>query len=619
MKLLSQFRKRLSLLATYVGLNQTNVELVLRREHVETHKRKLAPLFTPVYLENLSSLDYEEPLPKTARYLKHALSVPLVTVTNLNVEPGQRHFVLWLYISSYFPLLSACLAPLGNLISLIALIEHWRISLESGKLVPEEPAPKVLNIIAFVCGIIGNVSLLMNFSGTLRYLVTQCVSILCWVAAVAMLLIAVLLTNETVVGADPHYKRSEGFWLAVWTIFMYSSSSIVQIINLLGYKLQKYGASYNLDRQQRLLINYTMVFAIWQAIGASVMKHLIQNLSYGGSLYYCVVSVFTVGLGDIHPVSTGAKVVALIFSFVGIVNLEMIVTTLIRVVVHSAGPSVFWHYTEVKRMQLLQKYNENPNDPVFANSFQLMRDIREGIARQQWRFNCVTSLILFIGFWQVGSAVLYASEDWTYFNSMYFCFLCLLTIGYGDYAPTSVFGRAFFIQWAMGAVPIMSIIISTVADSAFNTAGRLGKVVQFFEQEWTKDADQVEMESRTPPNKKYHLGMSGSSPHRPIAQLVADLDTLEAVTIDALEDPLMRYSYEQWTTLLGKLRSVQSEDPSDSSHWLGEMSPLRLPIKEPRYVLIHLFLRLRHDLLQRLKEESSVDFTNSTCVDRKES
>lgn len=80
-------------------------------------------------------------------------------------------------------------------------------------------------------------------------------------------------------------------------------------------------------------------------------------------------------------------------------------------------------------------------------------------------------LILFIGFWQVGSAVLYASEDWTYFNSMYFCFLCLLTIGYGDYAPTSVFGRAFFIQWAMGAVPIMSIIISTVADSAFNTAG----------------------------------------------------------------------------------------------------------------------------------------------------
>ncbi|PIS53908.1 hypothetical protein CJI97_003602 [Candidozyma auris] len=241
MKLSSQFRKRLSLLATYVGLNQTNVESVLRREHVETHKRKLAPLFTPVYLENLSSLDYEEPLPKTARYLKHALSVPLVTVTNLNVEPGQRHFVLWLYISSYFPLLSACLAPLGNLISLIALIEHWRISLESGKLVPEEPAPKVLNIIAFVCGIIGNVSLLMNFSGTLRYLVTQCVSILCWVAAVAMLLIAVLLTNETVVGADPHYKRSEGFWLAVWTIFMYSSSSIVQIINLLGTSFRSTG------------------------------------------------------------------------------------------------------------------------------------------------------------------------------------------------------------------------------------------------------------------------------------------------------------------------------------------------------------------------------------------
>lgn len=593
----------LSKAATYVGLNQKNAELVLRRAHVESHKEKLAPLFNQKYLDELSSKSFEEPLPQTEKYLKHALNVPLITVTNLNVEPGQKHFIVWLCVSSYFPLISACLAPLGNLISLVALIEHWRIDLNTEELVGEDTAAKVLNWTAFVAGIIGNVSLLMNFSGTLRYLVTQSVLILCWISAASMLLIAVLLTNASFVGGDVEYRRSEGFWLAVWTIFMYYSCSIVQLINLIGYKLKKYPACYNLDQQQRLLINYTMVFAIWQAIGTAVMKHLIGGLSYGASLYYCVVSVFTVGLGDIHPVSTGAKVVALIFSFVGIINLGMVVTTIIRVVVHSAGPSVFWHHVEVRRLKLLDRYERNPEDPIFQDSFQLMRDMREGVNRRQIRFNGIMSLFMFVGFWQIGSVVLYVAEDWTYFNSMYFCFLCLLTIGYGDFAPASVFGRAFFIQWAMGAVPLMTIIISTVADAAFNTGDRIELMLKLLLQWRTSDEAELQEDLESPSPKESTTPTSSQDPTQNyINKTIADLEILEAIVLDALEQPHKQYTYDEWSSLLQRFH-LDTQNAQDAP-WVNDASPLRLPLKEPHYLLMNMFSRMKHDLEHlHLKQE----------------
>ena len=57
-------------------------------------------------------------------------------------------------------------------------------------------------------------------------------------------------------------------------------------------------------------------------------------------------------------------------------------------------------------------------------------------------------------------------EKWSYFNAMYFCFLCLITIGYGDYAPKTSLGRVF-VSWAVGAVPLMTILVSNVGDTLY--------------------------------------------------------------------------------------------------------------------------------------------------------
>ena len=95
-------------------------------------------------------------------------------------------------ISSYFPLIAACLGPLANMISIVALVEHWKVDIITRKNVPDIPKVVVMNAVSLALGLIGNISLLMNFSRSVKYLVSQSVSIIAWLCASALLAAALL-------------------------------------------------------------------------------------------------------------------------------------------------------------------------------------------------------------------------------------------------------------------------------------------------------------------------------------------------------------------------------------------------------------------------------------------
>lgn len=114
----------------------------------------------------------------------------------------------------------------------------------------------------------------------------------------------------------------------------------------------------------------------------------------------------------------------------------------------------------------------DPND-VDANpaaAFREMRRIRRHAKTSQGNVLLVLTVLNFMVFWLVGATVFYFTEGWSYFNAVYFCFLCLITIGYGDFAPTLVIGRPFFVCWGIGAIPLMTILISNVGDKLYALA-----------------------------------------------------------------------------------------------------------------------------------------------------
>ena len=70
--------------------------------------------------------------------------------------------------------------------------------------------------------------------------------------------------------------------------------------------------------------------------------------------------------------------------------------------------------------------------------------------------------------WTIGALVFYKAEygqGWSYFESFYFAYTTLLTIGYGDFQPESNSGKPFFVFWSLLAVPTLTILISNMGDT----------------------------------------------------------------------------------------------------------------------------------------------------------
>ncbi|KAI5962717.1 TOK1 [Candida theae] len=610
--------------------------------------------------------------------IKHALNLPLESILNLYVRPGEPHFVMWFMISSYFPLTAACLGPLSNMISIIALIEHWRVDTETGVYHSDPRKVVILNAMSLAFGLIGNISLLMNFSRSVKYLITQCISIFSWFCACMLLVAGILITNYQALDDYTNIDRSEGFYCACFTAAYYFVCMVILLVNFAGYRLNKYPATFNLDQKQRTLMVYTILFSAWSVAGAVALAHLIKGISYGSALYYCIVSLLTIGLGDIIPETSGAKVVALTFSFVGVLIMGLIVATLRSVILSSAAPAVFWNDTELKRRKYVEKRMKSNRPITPEEAFHQIRRIRSHVKTIRANIGLLTTILIFLVYWLLGGMVFHFIEGWSYFHSVYFCFLCLLTIGYGDFAPKTGLGRVFFISWAISAVPLMTILVSNVGDELYDISNRTSEWFSKWlfrpdsaYQEKKKIAKEIKEEHGDDVTinssiladellRDYDLTMheygdeaSECKEDAEIEQEIVDLDgsdasggandpdagdaatqtlklrnvqhkiserarrhlevlkyleRLKPLISDCVSNPMKKYTLKQWHGFFEILEL--DESPQDvqetrkyDGFWLGDYSPLRLPLKEPNFMVLKVYDKIEETVARLIDEE----------------
>lgn len=111
--------------------------------------------------------------------------------------------------------------------------------------------------------------------------------------------------------------------------------------------------------------------------------------------------------------------------------------------------------------------NQNAIHLIEKDSFYKIQSIRKKGKRIQRN---VSSVLCILVFFLGGATVFYFCEDWTYVDAFYFCFLCLVTIRYGDFATKIRLGRVFFVSWNIAAVPFINIIVSNFRDRLYEFA-----------------------------------------------------------------------------------------------------------------------------------------------------
>ncbi|KAJ5160139.1 uncharacterized protein N7482_007143 [Penicillium canariense] len=432
----------------------------------------------------------------------------------------------WWIASTAIPLVAATAGPLANVMSIVALVMPWRSKIISRDVGPagnwvqegygDPHWVTALNAVSLFCGVVGNIFLLLNFTQTIRYIIALPVTIVLWFIATGILsgLTASLSIYSPPIPPSDVY--SQAYWSAVIAAILYYILGFLLMINMLGCFLGKYPQHFLLTDDQRTLILQMTGFVVWLLIGAAIFQSLL-DISFADALYFSDVTVLTLGFGDITAHTAVGRGLIWPYAVIGIIMLGLVVGS-----IHQFAREV--HYDNVVR-----KHIENKRQSTFDRSitFEQLRSGRElpgkGIATpkltrersnisqhrhhkhqpirrtltalasghrpkllimreekdrfdamraiqyetlrfRRWN-NLFISIIVFGIVWSCGAVVFWQLEDMTYFESLYFCFCSLITIGYGDFTPQSNAGRPFFVVWSLIAIPTMTILISQMSDT----------------------------------------------------------------------------------------------------------------------------------------------------------
>ncbi|CDW97090.1 hypothetical protein [Sporisorium scitamineum] len=88
---------------------------------------------------------------------------------------------------------------------------------------------------------------------------------------------------------------------------------------------------------------------------------------------------------------------------------------------------------------------------------------REAVAAA--RMKLVLAASMTAAFWLLGAVAFTYAERWSYDGALWFCFIAMITIGYGDYHPATQLGRAIFVIWGLMGVAVLTILLAVVQDA----------------------------------------------------------------------------------------------------------------------------------------------------------
>lgn len=277
--------------------------------------------------------------------------------------------------------------------------------------------------------------------------------------------------------------------------------------------------------------------------------------------------------------------------------------------------------------------------------FNAMRRIEQQTASLKRWWGLTMSVISFLILWCIGAVVYWRLEmeeqGLTYFQSLYFCYVSLLTIGYGDISPKSNAGRAFFVVWSLIAVPTMTILIGDMGDTVvepfkqgtfkladFTVLSKAGAW-----RDWLEDHPKIlawleKRKENRERKKRLRLGMPYPQPddananaesqdhNAPSIRALAREAEQDArsnknlsydrlarrlavairnVAADLRAEHQRKYTYEEWVELTRLIRftSESAEEAREEEEekgmvewdWIGEDSPMMSGQSEPEFVL----------------------------------
>lgn len=149
------------------------------------------------------------------------------------------------------------------------------------------------------------------------------------------------------------------------------------------------------------------------------------------ALYFCIVTMCTIGYGDITPVSTSTKLFSILFVLVGFGFIDILLSGMVSYVL------------DLQENYLLR----SAKGVGQRDTGSYIIDVKKGRMRIRMKVALALGVVvLCIG---IGVGVMHFVEELDWLDSFYLSVMSVTTVGYGDRAFKSMPGRIFASIWLL--------------------------------------------------------------------------------------------------------------------------------------------------------------------------
>ncbi|KAI5272850.1 voltage-gated potassium channel [Aureobasidium subglaciale] len=403
--------------------------------------------------------------------------------------------------STACPLIAGTFGPMASAFSICALSSSWRVYIPPGGTVNNGTTiddPKwllAINAVSLALALIANGSLLLNMAHRLRFSIAQPITIVGFTVSSGLLiadLIALTVSHTYRLPTDSpaapavNHALTSAFYYAIMAAGIYLIIAALMSLTVWGAYKGHYARQFRLTTAQRTLMLQTMSFFTYLLLGALIFSH-VEKWEYLDAVYWADVTLLTIGLGDFSPSTHTGRSLFIPFAIGGIIILGLVVGSIRTLVLERGQKKISARMMEKKRLRAVNSVSDGKQRmrvsrfqtmkfvESYTNAaqkreqeFTAMRRVQDCAERDRKWIALAVSTTAAFALWLVGAAIFHVAEreqGWTYFQTMYFTYTCLLTIGYGDFTPSSNSSKAFFVLWSVLAIPTLTVLISDMSDT----------------------------------------------------------------------------------------------------------------------------------------------------------
>ncbi|EXJ89409.1 hypothetical protein A1O3_02476 [Capronia epimyces CBS 606.96] len=431
------------------------------------------------------------------------------TNVHLDEEEEERSFLTparWWYASTAFPLVAGTFGPMASAFSICALVENWRVKIppggseEHGIDIKDPSWLIAVNAVSLACALIANLSLLLNMARRMPFKIAQPVTIIgFWLASILLIALIAVASHDFHEPGVQNQALTQAYYYATFAAGLYQIISYLMCVTVYGAYKGHYSKEFKLTVAQRTLMLQTIAFLVYQLLGALIYSH-VEGWKFLDAVYWADFTSLTIGIGaDYVPKTNVGRGLLFPFAIGGIITLGLVVSSIRSLILDRGKKKMGARLTEKTRARLVMEINRIVNNKshlrrrlIGSNNglakalatgagdeelseldrreaeFEAMRRVQERAATERKYMSLVVSTFAFAFLWTIGALVFYSAEknqEWSYFESVYFSYTTLLTIGYGDVEPMSNSGKPFFVFWSLLAVPTLTILVSDMGDT----------------------------------------------------------------------------------------------------------------------------------------------------------